>query len=179
MTVLNKTLKHNLILILVAVVIIALDQWTKALIKANLNVTETWMPLAWLAPYARITHWHNTGAAFGLFQNANLILSIVTPIIALVILAIYQKIPQKETLMKIALGLQFGGAIGNLIDRLNQGYVTDFISVGRFPVFNIADSAVTVGVGLLILAVYLEERREKKNEAAKAAENLPDDDGGV
>lgn len=66
--------------------------------------------------------------------------------------------------MRIAIAMQLGGALGNLIDRIVFGPVTDFISVGNFAVFNIADSSITVGVGLLILALWLDEKNEKKAE---------------
>jgi len=66
--------------------------------------------------------------------------------------------------MRVAIAMQLGGAIGNLIDRLVFGPVTDFISVGRFPVFNVADSSITVGVGLLLLALWLAERRERREK---------------
>jgi signal peptidase II len=66
--------------------------------------------------------------------------------------------------MRVAIAMQLGGALGNLIDRLVFGPVTDFISVGRFPVFNIADSSITVGVGLLLLALWLAERRERREK---------------
>jgi len=60
--------------------------------------------------------------------------------------------------------MQLAGSLGNLIDRLTQGFVTDFISVGNFPVFNVADSSITVGVGVLLLGVWVEERKLKRNE---------------
>jgi signal peptidase II len=68
----------------------------------------------------------------------------------------------------VALCLQLGGALGNLVDRLTQGYVTDFISVGTFPVFNVADSSITVGVIVLILAVWLQEKRQKEEAQHQA-----------
>ncbi len=66
--------------------------------------------------------------------------------------------------MRVALSMQFAGAIGNLVDRIFRGPVTDFISVGDFPVFNIADSSITVGVGLLLLTFWLSERKESSTE---------------
>jgi len=76
----------------------------------------------------------------------------------------YPQIPQDEKLMRIAMSMQLGGALGNLIDRVIFGPVTDFISVGTFPVFNIADASITVGVGILILGLWLSERREQGAE---------------
>ena len=61
------------------------------------------------------------------------------------------------------MAMQMGGALGNLVDRIVFGPVTDFIAVGEFPVFNIADSSITIGVGLLILSLWVNERREKKS----------------
>jgi signal peptidase II len=66
----------------------------------------------------------------------------------------------------LALGLQLGGALGNWIDRMTVGYVVDFISVGNFPVFNVADSCITIGVGVLLLGVILQERQERKQKEA-------------
>ena len=74
----------------------------------------------------------------------------------------------------IALGMQFGGSIGNLIDRITIGHVTDFISVGRFPVFNIADASVTVGVGIMILGVWLQERKAQKTKNNRPASDEKD-----
>jgi signal peptidase II len=75
--------------------------------------------------------------------------------------------------MRIAISMQMGGALGNLIDRLRFGPVTDFIAVGAFPVFNIADSSITVGVGILLLNLWLLERKEKAE--ASAGDQVPQD----
>jgi signal peptidase II len=78
--------------------------------------------------------------------------------------------------------MQLGGAVGNLIDRVTQGYVTDFVSVGNFAVFNVADSCITVGVGVLILGVWLQERRKKKTEVVLTLEPVetdPEDKNGA
>lgn len=122
------------------------------------------MPLTRLAPYFRFVHWENTGAAFGMFQNGGLIFSILAVIVTIFIIGYFPQIPKEEKLMRVAIAMQLGGAIGNLIDRLVFGPVTDFISVGRFPVFNVADSSITVGVGLLLLALWLAERRERREK---------------
>jgi signal peptidase II len=81
--------------------------------------------------------------------------------------------------VRLALVLQFGGAIGNLLDRATYGPVTDFISVGSFPVFNVADSCISVGVALLVAALWLEERKRRtttEEPPAVAPPALPDDD---
>lgn len=164
----KKFLKINALLIGLASLIVFLDQLTKVLVRENLAIGETWMPWKWLEPYARIVHWQNTGAAFGIFQNSNLILMILSIIVSIAIVIYYQKVQPEETLMRIAFSMQFGGALGNLVDRIKIGHVTDFISVGTFPVFNIADACVTVGVSLLVLSVLIAERKEMRLKAIAA-----------
>lgn len=163
-------------LVLLPGVIIALDQFTKMLVRQNLALGESWMPLPWLAPFARILHWYNKGVAFGMFQNGGLIFILMPIVIAIGIIVYFRRIPEQDWAVRLALSLQLGGALGNLIDRITIGHVTDFISVGKFPVFNIADSAITVGVIVLILGVWLQEKREKieREMAEKAASETTD-----
>lgn len=161
----KASLKQYLFLFGIAALIIILDQLTKFQVRSTLSVGESWMPWAWLAPFARIVHWKNTGAAFGLFQNASTVLAILAVLISIMVIAYYHHIPVEEKLMRTALAMMLGGAIGNLIDRLTLGYVVDFISVGTFPVFNVADSCITVGVGILLLAMWISENRAKKAAA--------------
>ena len=79
--------------------------------------------------------------------------------------------------LRLALSLQLGGALGNLVDRFRWGHVIDFISVGNFPVFNVADSSISLGVAVLILGVWLQERKQKKIEAAAVEAALLDPPG--
>jgi len=160
---LKKILKNYWILITVASIIIILDQIIKAIVRANIPFGGFWMPLEWLAPYLKFVNWSNTGAAFGLFQQGGLIFGILAVIVSIVIVIYYPQIPEGEPLMRIAMAMQMGGALGNLIDRIFFGPVTDFIAVGAFPVFNVADSSITVGVAVLILALWISERREMQN----------------
>ena len=103
-------------------------------------------------------HWNNSGAAFGSFQNGNAVFTILAILVILAILFYYPKVDPRDWTLRLAMGLQLGGASGNLIDRLQMGRVTDFISIGTFPVFNVADSAISVGVVVLLLGVWLRER---------------------
>jgi signal peptidase II len=163
--ILRKIIGDYFHLIAVAGSIIALDQITKSLVRANLAFQEVWVPVDWLEPYARIVHWKNTGAALGMFQNVdmvNRIISILAVIVSFVILYYYPRIPRQDRVLRFALGLQLGGAVGNLIDRLTQGYVTDFISVGNFPVLNLADASISTGVAILIIEMWIRDRKEKK-----------------
>jgi signal peptidase II len=150
-------------------IVVALDQWTKWLVRQHIPFATQWLPdsLQWLMPYARFVYWHNTGAAFGMFQDGSLVFTVLAFIVIGAILFYYPHIESEGWLFRLALGLQLAGATGNLIDRLTQdGKVTDFISVGIFPVFNIADAAITVGTILLILGVWLNERAEKPRPTA-------------
>jgi signal peptidase II len=154
--------------------VVALDQGTKYWVRTQLAFTESWTPWAWLAPYARIIHWNNTGAAFGLFRSGGLLFTVVAVLVSVAILYYYPRVPASQTPLRLALSLQLGGAIGNLIDRLLQGTVTDFISVGSFPVFNVADASISVGVAVLVAAMWLEERRGAGRGSEDDGEPVPE-----
>ena len=163
-------MKSYSVLIPTAGVLIALDQWTKAIVRQNLALGEMWMPLEWLSPYARIVHWYNTGVAFGMFQDKNLLFSILALAISVFLIIFYPKLTEDDWFLRIALGMQLGGSLGNLIDRITIGHVTDFVSVGNFPVFNIADASISIGVAVMILGLWVEEKKEKQKK--KALENI-------
>ena len=155
--------KSNLMLMLIALVVIALDQLTKRAVQQNLALGESLLVFPpW--EFVRIVHWVNTGAAFGMFQGGNAVLIGLTVAITLAILIYYQTLPEDHLFQRICLALMVGGSIGNLIDRLTLGYVVDFVAVGRFPVFNLADSCVTVSVFLLLISTIIEERKAQPTE---------------
>ena len=156
----KRLLRSYGLLIGLAGIVVALDQWTKWLVRTNLPFEATWLPagLAWLSPYARIVHWNNSGAAFGSFQNGNAVIMVLGLIVIAAILYYYPKVDPGDWTLRLAMALQLGGAAGNLIDRFRMSRVTDFISVGNFPVFNVADSAITVGVLVLLVGVWARER---------------------
>jgi signal peptidase II len=160
------------ILFLIAAVIIGFDQWAKAWVRAHILLGSDWLPdwLAWLMPYARIRYWYNSGAAFGMFKNGNPVFMTLAVIVACVILYYLPRTSRKDWWLRLALALQFSGAVGNLIDRIQFGHVTDFISLGNFAIFNIADSSISVGVAVLILGVWLTDLAEKRNAATRATE---------
>lgn len=169
----KKLIRTYFFLAIFSLPLIALDQYTKWLIRTNLSIGETWMPLQRLAPYARFVYWHNTGVAFGMFQNGGMILAILSALVALGIIFYFPRVPDNDWTLRIAMGLMLTGAVGNLIDRLTIGYVTDFISVGTFPVFNVADSCITIGVLVMILGVWIQERREKAKMRGESKDNNP------
>ena len=153
-------------IIVIAAVIVLLDQWTKGLVEANIPLGGRWLPesLEWLDPYARIVHWYNTGAAFGLFKEGSMVFTVLAFIVIGLILYYYPHVEEADWSLRLAMSMQLGGAIGNLTDRLTIGHVTDFISVGNFAVFNVADASISVGAVVLFLGIWIMERREKKNK---------------
>ncbi len=157
----KKYLKAYAFLLPISFSIVILDQWTKSLVRANLSFNEIWMPVEWLAPYVRIVNWHNTGAAFGIFQGMNGVFLVLAFFIIAMILFYFPQIPVEDYYFRLALSLQMAGAAGNLIDRLYRGFVTDFISIGKFAVFNVADSCITMGVVVLLVGLWIEERKIK------------------
>jgi signal peptidase II len=170
---LNQKVKDYINLLGTAGIVIALDQWTKWLVHENIEFGAQWLPewLGWLMPYARIVHWYNSGAAFGMFQSAGLIFTALAFIVIAAIIYYYPHVEKEDWTLKLAMGLQLGGAAGNLIDRLIKGKVTDFISIGKFPVFNIADSSITIGVIVLLLGVWIKEWQEKKKVEQQSSVN--------
>lgn len=160
-------LKKYFLLVGIASVIIILDQVTKSLVRANIAFGDSWVPWEWLLPYARIVHWTNTGASFGMFQGFGMVFTILSLIVAAVIVYYYPRVPVEEWPLRIAMGMQLGGALGNLIDRVTRGEVTDFISVGNFAVFNIADASISVGVAVLLIGMWWKEKTDSKKAALK------------
>jgi len=153
---------RNTVLFLIALLVVAADQLSKIWIRSNLPVGQSLFE----AGFFRLTHVHNTGAAFGLFQGQSFLLSIVAMVgIAVFLvyaLVIYRGFPLLDNMPnRVALGLVLGGTVGNLIDRLRFGYVIDFIDFGLWPAFNVADSAVTVGVILFAYSLLFVARSGK------------------
>jgi signal peptidase II len=166
-------LRQYLPLVAISGIILILDQGTKALVRSNLEVGEEWFPLPDIFSFVRILHWRNTGAAFGIFPQAGLVFTLIAVFVSFAIVYYWSHVPRHQKLVQVALAMQLGGALGNLSSRLLQGEVTDIFAVGNFPVFNIADSSISIGVAILILATWREERREK-NE--RDADQIPEQD---
>lgn len=153
-------LKWNVIFLLVAALLIILDQWSKTWLQTHMvlgqSVPET--------GFFRIIYAQNTGAAFSVFYGKTAILTYISVIGALLILVfnflLTRHFPAFETRWnKVALGLILGGTVGNLIDRFSLHYVRDFISVGPWPIFNVADSSIVIGVIMFALAILLSSRK--------------------
>ncbi len=168
----KKFLKTYWLLFLIAGIIIAFDQISKAYIRANfVEGVDMWAPWPWLLPYARIVYVTNTGVAFGMFKNMGFIFAALAGIVSIAIIYYYPRSPRQDWTLRLALGFQLAGAMGNLIDRiLFQGRVTDFISLGDFPVWNVADASISVGVAILLLGIWMQERRQKQELAERGVQ---------
>ena len=135
----------------IMVLTLAVDQATKYLVRANLEIGESWPREG----FFRLTHGTNTGTAFGLFPQQTLLLTIASVIAIGFIIYFYRTHGGHTWLSRLNVGLLLGGAFGNLTDRLIAGRVTDFIDVGPWPIFNMADSSIVVGITLLIASLTL------------------------
>ncbi len=145
---------RGLLFLGLAVLVVVLDQLTKRLAEEKLERSGVRsVPLPFVGDYFRFTYVENRGAAFGLLQDQTAFFVFVGVLVIGVIVASYRYLPRSGFRLHLALGLQLGGAIGNLIDRVRQGYVVDFVDFGYhsnwWPVFNVADSAIVLGVALL------------------------------
>jgi signal peptidase II len=166
-------------IVLIALAVLALDQATKLLVLRLLGPTQE---LVVVEGFFRFVHWGNTGAAWSLFRDQNDLLAIVS-ILALLGLFLWRRhFHIQSALGQISLGLIFGGIAGNLMDRLRYHQVIDFLRfyVNRrggqelgFPAFNMADSAICVGVGLLILISWKQEQENANGRAAAKPASVP------
>lgn len=171
----SRTIRDYLQLFIPVILILVLDQYTKHLVRTNLALGETWMPLEWLAPYARFVHWTNSGVAFGLFQGKGMMFSLIAVAVSVAVIYYYPRIKREDWALRTALVLQMAGALGNLIDRVRfNGKVTDFVSVGSFAVFNVADACITVGVFILLLGVYQQDRHAHRAQPDRGSEGETD-----
>jgi len=148
---------------LLAFAIIVIDQLTKWWVIANMELRES---ITVIENFFYITSHRNTGAAWGILAGKMTFFYIITAVVIVVICYYIQKFAKDSTLTGVALGLILGGAIGNFIDRLIHKEVVDFFDVYlgsyNYPIFNIADSALVVGVILVLIATLLDERKERR-----------------
>ena len=153
---------RNVVFSLTGLLIVVADQLSKVWIRTNLVEGQSLFKVG----FFRITYVQNTGAAFGLLQGQSFALTIVaiTGVVALLVYALffYRYFPWLDSMLtRFGLGLMLGGTLGNLIDRLRFGYVTDFIDFGYWPAFNVADSAITVGVIIFAYSLLRLTQAEK------------------
>ena len=157
----SSKLKTYGMMLAIAALVFAVDQASKYWIRTHLALRETITPIPAIGSWFRIVHWKNTGVAFGLFQGNGWILTVIGIVVVIGIIIYSTRVVNGPAYWKVALALELGGALGNLADRINPelGYVVDFIWIGDFPVFNIADSAIVIGAFVLLIGMWNEERK--------------------
>ncbi len=150
---------------------LAADQVSKYLVRDNMRIGESWPAEG----FFRLTHGTNTGSAFGLFQNQTLVLTIASIFAIGFIIYFYRSHGDRTWITRVTVGLLLGGAVGNLIDRMVAGRVTDFIDVGPWPIFNLADSSITVGITLLIASLVLTGNKTEDPSGPEEVESADSD----
>lgn len=144
----------------VALAVVVLDQLTKYLVVKNMELGQS-IPL--IPAVFQLTSHRNMGAAFGILQNQRLLFIVITVGVIIGIIFSLIRTGKRQPRISWALALVLGGAVGNFIDRVSTGKVVDFLdfTLIHFPIFNVADAAITIGVGLLILDLLLESKRSR------------------
>ncbi|HEY8771856.1 MAG TPA: signal peptidase II [Candidatus Limnocylindria bacterium] len=159
----DEGLMKAAVLLLTALALLIADQVTKALVVADLAVGQR---VNVIGDMVQIWHAQNRGAAFSLFQGGTLVFLVVSVLSIGLVVYFHRGLRDRSPWLHVVLGMVLGGTLGNFVDRLRQGYVTDWLSVGvgdtRWPTFNIADASVVVGIGILVLYLFLTnpDRRE-------------------
>ncbi|MGH7706650.1 MAG: signal peptidase II [Vulcanimicrobiaceae bacterium] len=145
---------------LVAILVFVADQLTKAFVASHFMADESRIVIP------RLLYWtyvQNRHGAFGLFGSSPFLLVGMAVVVLAVFWFSFRDLAARSWVVRIAFGAIVGGAIGNIVDRFHYGFVVDFIDLRWWPVFNVADSCITVGVGLLVLATFLRERGLARN----------------
>lgn len=149
----------------IAIIAVILDQWTKELIVKNMELGER---ISVWDPWFGILSHRNRGAAWGMLEGQMWLFSLVTVAVIIAIIYFNHTEAKGKPLFHVSLMLLLGGAVGNFIDRLFRGEVVDFVDVFipvinyHFPIFNIADAALTIAVVMLFITIILEEKKDKK-----------------
>ncbi|HUX07121.1 MAG TPA: signal peptidase II [Acidobacteriota bacterium] len=168
--------RKRLIWLLVPVLLVVVDQWTKALVRETIDQYDR---IEVIEGFFRINHVQNKGAAFGLFSDLadgerELLLSTLGGIALMLVVFYSLRLPPHEWLSQLGLHMIFAGAIGNLVDRFTIGWVTDFLEFYwqqfRWPAFNVADSCIVLGVCLLLIDTFRPHRKRQADRAAEGAE---------
>ena len=148
---------HWLALVAVAVAALVADQVTKQLVVARLDFGES----VHVAGPLAIHHVRNSGIAFGLFSTWASVVTVLTAVAVAWMLGYFAKTGARHPILPVALGLLIGGSVANLVDRVRLGHVTDFLDLGFWPAFNLADSFIVVGVTILLATLVSAERQPK------------------
>lgn len=161
----EASMRATLVLVATAAFLYVADQVTKAIVNANLDVGES---VEVIGDFIRIWHVRNTGAAFSILPGAIWLFVPVTVIALAMVAWFHHSFRNRDLRIHLVLGMVLAGTLGNLTDRLRHGYVIDFVSVGfgdvRFPTFNVADSSLVVGIGMLVIYLTFFDRSARPFE---------------
>ncbi len=155
-----------MILLIIFLLVLLADQYTKLIVQQDMIVGQS-IPI--IHRIFHFTYVQNTGGAFGILRGRTNFFIVVSIIVILFIIYFMLKEEKKDTFVQVVFSIVLGGAISNLIDRMRLGYVVDFVDLQVWPVFNIADSAISVGMVLLLIRLFF--RKEKLPELAKKEEH--------
>jgi signal peptidase II len=153
----------------IALAAVAADQLTKHIVTSNLRLDEGTHVLGPLW----IHHVQNSGIAFGLFASATAVVIVLTGFAVVWMLAYFARSGARHPILPVALGLVIGGSLSNLVDRVRLGYVTDFLDLRFWPAFNLADSFIVIGVGLLLATLVAAEREPRRSRHVRDAAARP------
>lgn len=154
----TRLTRQRLLLLVIAGCVILVDQLSKLIVEVFLPLYRSWTPLPHLLPTFRFSHVDNTGSAFGLFPQNSATFAWAALFVLLAILIYNYHLSGRQLWLRLALGLQLGGAVGNLADRLRLGHVTDFIDFGPW-IFNLADVAIILGALILVGVMWQESKK--------------------
>lgn len=162
---LAASLSQWLALAAIALAAVGADQLTKHVVTANLQLDEG---LHVVGPFW-IHHVRNSGIAFGLFASATAFVIVLTGLAVAWMLAYFARSGARHPVLPIALGLVIGGSLSNLLDRVRLGYVTDFLDFRYWPAFNLADSFIVIGVGILLAALVASDQTPRRSRQVRDA----------
>jgi signal peptidase II len=150
---------------LIVLVTLLLDQFSKYIVTSSMLLGES-LPV--IPPVFYLTYILNPGAAFGLLANQTTFFIILSLLVIVAVLAVYRYLPKEKTLLRLALGLVVGGALGNLIDRVRLERVIDFLDFRVWPIFNLADTAIVIGAFFIIIDLWRSDKVEQQRVDAGA-----------
>ncbi|HEY6543086.1 MAG TPA: signal peptidase II [Ktedonobacteraceae bacterium] len=161
---------YDALALLVIIIIVGVDQWTKALVVEHLYPPETGPQIHLIGQYLLLFYIRNNGAAFSLFANSVVLIGLITIAVAVICYIYARMINSGSLTIKLIMGMIVGGALGNIIDRIrHSGYVVDFIAFRipqikfNFAIFNVADASISVGVFLFFVAMLMSSFRHPRN----------------
>lgn len=155
-----KKIKTSIASLLIVLITLGLDQWTKWAIVKSISLNES---VEMIKHFFYLTYVQNTGAGFSMFSGAGMGFFAILTLVALAVI-VYMFFKTNDPRYQICLALVFSGAVGNFIDRMFLGYVRDFFSFyifgWPFPVFNVADICITMGIALILISMFIDEKKD-------------------